>query len=338
MATAREDLTAALACHPRTDLRARSTPLLPAPALSRELGVECLVKRDDLIPLPGGGNKARKLEYLTALALGERATTLVTTGAIQSNHARLTAAAAAVSGLRCVVALIDMVDSRSPTYKSSGNVLLEHLLGAEIRWFKREIQSSEALDIVCRELAAAGERPFAIPLGGSNGVGALGFVKAALELLDDAAKSGIRVAEIHVASSSGGTAAGLLLGLTLTNAPIRLHVHSVMLPAAEAEAQVRRIASEASRLLGHELSAESFDVDVSDSGLGPGYGLTTEAAMVELRQRARQDALLLDPVYTSKVLVGLRESLASGRRPDGAVVFWHTGGTPALYAYGSSGR
>lgn len=313
----------------RFRLAALPTPLEELPRLREALGgarraPRILIKRDDLTGLAFGGNKARKLEFLVADAQRAGATVLVTTGAVQSNHARMTAAAACKAGLRAVLVL-----SGKAAGPPQGNLLLDELLGAEVR-----LGEADAVPPVMEELRGRGERPYLIPIGGSSAVGALGYVLGTLELVTQLAERGETPSRLYYASGSRGTQAGLELGARLYSAPYRLHGIAVSGGEPEKTARAVRIASEAAALLGVEARLRPEDLLTDHGYIGEGYGIVTEGCREAIRMLAREEGILLDPVYTGKAMAGLLDHLRRGEiEPHETVVFLHTGGAPALFAY-----
>ncbi len=315
---------------PRVSLCHRPTPLEPMPRLSKHLGGPNLyIKRDDCTGLGTGGNKTRKLEFLAAAALEQGADTLVTTGGIQSNHARQTAAAAAKLGLRCQLVLPQVVPRTDASYQKNGNVLLDGLLGAEVH----VVENREAAQAKIAELTAS-EQSYFIPTGGSTPVGALGYVEAATECLDQCKELEIEPTVHVVVTGSGGTHAGLLTGLLANGSEQRVVGFSVAHPAQEAADTVRSLVTQTAELLGLPAADTSDRVDVRDDWIGPGYGEPTAAMRNAVGLIARLEGILVDPVYTGKALAGLIDLIGGGEfTPDDRIVFWHTGGAPALFAY-----
>lgn len=333
---------AALATQPRLALTALPTPLIEAPRLREALGgaARCpriLIKRDDLTTLGLGGNKARKLEYLVADARAQGATTLITTGAVQSNHARMTAAAAGVAGMRCVLVLT--TTSEHPAV--AGNLLLDQLYGAAIRLVPSidpmlAVGQDEAIvAAVVAEERAAGRVPYVIPVGGSSGVGVCGYIGGSAELVEQLVDADMTPTRLYYASGSRGTQAGLTLGATLSAAPY--HVYGVAVSAGEAEKieRARRIGNEAATRLGLPERLELRDLFTDQDHIGEGYGIPTRAGLEAIRLLARTEAILLDPCYTSKAMAALIQHVRQGElTPDETIVFLHTGGMPALFTQG----
>jgi D-cysteine desulfhydrase family pyridoxal phosphate-dependent enzyme len=320
-----------LSAIPRVSLALLPTPLQPAPRLSAALGGPRLwLKRDDLPGFGGGGNKARGLEFLLADALTQAADTLVTGAGPQSNHVRTTAAAAAHAGLAMVAVYFG-----APTARAEGNERLTRLFGAEVRFTGDPERTSvdRGIEAAAAELRAAGRRPYAIPRGGANALGALGYVLAARELAQQCAALGVTPDAIVLATGSCGTQAGLLAGLRLLGLPWRVEGFTVSRPVAEAGARVLAIARAAAERLGAtEIIAEE-DVIVHDGFIGPGYGVPTPAGTAAIRLVARHAGVLLDPTYSGKAFAGFMAHIRERRFQHGEqVIFLHTGGEPALFA------
>jgi L-cysteate sulfo-lyase len=309
------------------------TPLEPLERLSRELGGPWIwIKRDDCTGLAGGGNKTRKLEFLLGDALVRGADTVMTVGAVQSNHARQTAAACARLGLRCELFLKESAPGRGESYGYSGNVLLDRILGAKLHIIPGASNAETAMEERAEALRGEGRRPYAIPVGGSNAVGALGYVECARELYTQAHEMSLRIDALVHASASHGTQAGLAVGLAASGAEARLLGVGVSGSAQQARANVERIAGATSERLG---SPPRFaEIEVDDSFLGEGYGIPTPEGLAAIRLLARLEGFLLDPVYTGKAMAGLIAMIREDRFSDEQnVVFLHTGGWPALFAY-----
>jgi len=305
------------------------TPLEPLPRLTAQLGgPELWIKRDDQTGLATGGNKTRKLEFLVAEALAQEADMLITCGAAQSNHARQTAAAAARFGLACVLVL----RGEEPP-QAQGNLLLDRLLGAEIVW-AGERPLAQALARVARELEAQGRRPYVVPYGGSNPVGASGYVAAMEELVAQCAEQDLHFDHIVLASSSGGTQAGLVAGARALGYGGRILGISVDPSADELRRGLADLATATASHLGlaHTFAPEDFAVD--DGYLGGGYGVVGDLERGAVRALACAEGILLDPVYTGRAFGGLLDLIRRGAfSPGERVLFWHTGGTAGLFGY-----
>lgn len=308
------------------------TPVEPLERLSRELrGPRLLIKRDDQTGLALGGNKARKLEFLVGDALAQGCDTLVTAGAAQSNHCRQTAAAAAKAGLQC-----ELILNGTKPELPGGNLLLDELLGAKQHWIERSQRAAKLCELP-EQLKARGQRPYVIGVGGSNGVGATGYVVAMLELVEQLRVTGPRVDHILFGSSSGGTQAGLVLGARLAGFAGQLHGLSIDKDDAELasyETEVAQIANECAAYIGSEVRLTKTDIKVVYGYMGEGYGVVGELEREAIRLMARCEGILLDPVYAGRAFGSLVDLIRKGAfKREETVLFWHTGGAPALFAY-----
>jgi D-cysteine desulfhydrase len=304
------------------------------PALTRELGgANLFVKRDDLLGLTAGGNKTRKLEFLLADALAQGADTLITTGAVQSNHCRLTLAAAVKEGLKCRLVLEERVpDSYDPN--ASGNNFLFKLLGVEdITVVPLGTDLAAAMQDVAADLEKQGRKGYIIPGGGSNPLGALGYVSCAEELLQQTFDMGLKLDAIVTSSGSGGTHAGMVVGMHGNNSHIPVTGISVRRPKDVQEGNIHKLASATAELLGLP-DVPREHVTVFDDYVGEGYSLPTESMIEAVTMLAQLEGILLDPVYTGKTMAGMIDLVRKGHfGKDDNVLFLHTGGSPALYAY-----
>lgn len=332
-------LTRLLAARPRVRLSTLPTPLEDAVRLREALGgrARCpriLIKRDDLTGLAFGGNKVRKLEFLLGDALAGRATSVITTGAVQSNHARLTAAAARRCGLACDLVLT----TAEPSPPLEGNLLLDRLFDARVHLLPAPAHGApagheeSAMAILADEQRMQGGRPCVIPVGGSNAIGALGYVAAVAELAGQLAALGVTPRRLYYASGSRGTQAGLVLGAHLIDAPYEVYGVAVSPGEPEKIDRARQVARDAAALLGDD----GIDVDAAfttdQAWIGDGYGAPTEAGIEALLLAARTEAIVLDLTYTAKALGALLAHVRVGLvTPDETVVFLHTGGTPATF-------
>lgn len=310
---------------PHLQLAHLPTPIEALPRLSAALGgVRLWVKRDDQTGLALGGNKTRKLEYLLAEAQAHGARTLITAGAVQSNHCRQTAAAAARLGFGCILVL-----AGRPEDSPSGNLLLDHLLGAEIVWAEGPGDRDAVLKQAFQEAWEAGRRPYLIPYGGSNPLGAAAYVAAMGEFLDQ----GVRIDKIVFASSSGGTQAGLVVGARAFDFSGEVLGISVDEPQSVLQARVAVLANVTADFLDLPARFEPEEIRVNADYLGGGYGVVGEPEREAIRLFAQTEGLLLDPVYTGRAAAGLIDLYRTGGlRKDESVLFWHTGGAPALFA------
>ena len=320
---------------PRLQFAHLPTPLEPLAGLTKALGGPRIwIKRDDCTGLAGGGNKTRKLEFLLADAIERGADTVVTQGATQSNHVRQTAAAAARLGLGVHILLEDRTGYDDVEYNYNGNVLLNQLFGARLEKVPAGTDMQAAMGRCATGLAAAGRRPYIIPGGGSNPVGALGYVNAALEILTQCNDRGLRIDEVVHATGSAGTQAGLVTGLAGSRSGIPVLGIGVRAPRDAQQASVHELAVATAELLGIGGAVNAGDVVANCDYVGEGYGLPTDAMREAVQLVARADGILLDPVYSGKGMAGLIDLVRGGRySKDQNVLFVHTGGAQALFGY-----
>jgi len=323
---------------PRKELACLPTPLVELPRFAAVLsrgrrGPRVFMKRDDQTGLATGGNKARKLEFLVGDAIARGCDTLITGGASQSNHCRQTAAAAAACGLGCRLAL----GGEAPP-RAEGNLLLDLILGADIHW-SGERRKGEDMPALAEALRAEGKKPYIIPYGGSNAIGALGFAAAAGELAGQLAESGIAASRIVFASSSGGTQAGLMVGARLFGLKPELTAVCIDKAADEGVDFAERaltLANETAELVGLDRGFCAEDIVLKREFTGGGYGVVGDLERRAIGLLARTEGMLVDPVYTGRALGALIAMAEAGEIGEGeSLVFWHTGGTPALFAYES---
>ena len=324
-----------LARFPRVRLAHLPTPLEHLPRLTAALGgPDIWLKRDDCTGLSTGGNKTRKLEYLMAEALAEGADVVLTQGATQSNHARQTAAAAARLGLACHLLLEDRTGSKDANYRHNGNVFLDHLHGATTEERPGGLDMNAELLAVAERMRAEGRKPYAIPGGGSNPTGALGYVNAAIELVTQANDLGLDVDHLIHATGSAGTQAGLVVGLKGIHASMKLLGFGVRAPKAKQEENVFKLAVATADKLGLSGLVEPADVVADTDYVGEGYGIPRPDTIDAIELFARTEGILLDPVYSGKAAAGLIAYCRQGRLKKGeTVVFLHTGGGVALFGY-----
>lgn len=329
-----------LAAYPRVRLGHFPTPLEPLPNLSRHLGgPNIFIKRDDCTGLATGGNKTRKLEFLVAEALAQGADTLITQGAVQSNHARQTVAAAARFGLQCKILLESRVVDGGEDYEESGNVMLDRLLGGEIvARLPAGTNMQKAMEDLAAELRERGNKPYVIPGGGSNPVGALGYVACAQELLTQSFEMGLRLDCVVHATGSAGTQAGLVTGLAASNSGIPVMGISVRAAQQQQEDNVWKLVQATRDYMGLPADSIRREAVMVDAGhVGGGYGVPTEGMIEAVRLAAELEGILLDPVYSGKGMAGLIAQIRAGKFSDDQnVVFVHTGGSAALFAYRST--
>lgn len=328
---------------PRLELGFLPTPLVPLERLSAALGGPRIwLKRDDCTGLATGGNKTRKLEYLLADACRQEADVIVTSGAVQSNHARQTAAACARLGLPCHLVLARKVPWQHPGYETSGNLLFDRLLGAEVH-LCAAAEAAQRRSALLADLEAEGHMPYVIPVGGSSHVGALGYARCAMELIEQAAAADLALTDVVHASSSAGTQAGLLAGFAglATDGSVSVPtIHGINVSEPDPAA----LPSDVQRLVNDIVEARGLDVEltgdairVDDRYLGDGYGLPSRAGLDAIRLLGRLEGVLMDPVYSGKAFGGLVDRVRRGEFGHCRdVVFIHTGGTASLAVYDSA--
>ena len=317
---------------PRFPLAQLPTPIEPLDRLTKLLGgPRILIKRDDLTGLAMGGNKTRKLEFLVGEALAQGADTLLTAGAAQSNHCRQTAAAAARAGLRC-----ELVLGGEPPGVAEGNLLLDGLFGANIHWAGPD-RRGETLEAVAAETRTSGRKPYVIPYGGSNPTGAAGYAFALIELVQQSGKTSIDIDAIIFPSSSGGTQAGLIAGAAITGFKgriIGIGIDKRDRKDVSLKAEVEELSRQTFRLLAPSSGIRPAGAEIDESYLGGGYGVVGDPEREAIRLLARTEGILLDPVYSGRAMAGFIDMIRHKRfGPGTTVLFWHTGGTPALFAY-----
>ena len=323
---------------PRVALAHLPTRLEFLPRLTEHLGgPEIWVKRDDCTGLATGGNKTRKLEFAMGDALEQGADTIITVGAVQSNHVRQTAAAAAKLGLKCEVLLEHRVSDPSELYRNSGNVLLDRLFGANLREYEKGTDFDAVMQDLAAEVRAAGGAPYVIPGGASNPVGALGYVACAEELLQQCERQDVVFDHAVLASGSAGTHAGFAVGLRASKSDLPILGIGVNVPRAQQEEKVWTLARETAAFIEKPGCVAREDIVADCEYIGPGYGEPTEAMNEAVLLLARLEGLLFDPVYSGKALAGMIDYVRAGRFSAGQkVVFLHTGGVAGLFAYADS--
>ncbi|MDX1514776.1 MAG: D-cysteine desulfhydrase family protein [Gammaproteobacteria bacterium] len=330
---------AAIAAFPRTRLAHLPTPLEFMPRLTDLLGGPRLyVKRDDCTGLAFGGNKARQLEFYLGDALAKGADTIVTTGAVQSNHVRMTAAACRKLGLGCEVQLEDRVGGMPDEYRTSGSPLLNRIYGATIHTYpegENEAAADRELESIAGRVRENGGVPYVIHLGPEHPpLGALGYLDAVGEILEQADEAGLRIDAMVVPTGSGSTHLGILAGLRLEGREIPVHGICIRRRAGPQKERLELRARRLAELIGAKRLIEPEDFRLTDAYLGPGYGQTSPEMFEAVFAAARCEGLLVDPIYSGKALAGLMGLVRAGAFPsDANVLFLHTGGTPALFGY-----
>jgi L-cysteate sulfo-lyase len=324
---------------PRFPLAHLPTSLEPLDRLRAEIakdrgGPRLYIKRDDCTGLALGGNKTRKAEFLIGDALRAGATTIVTEGGLQSNHVRQTAAAAAKAGLTCHLVLDHNVPIGTAIYRENGNLLLDRVLGAVVHLCAAGEARADAIARLLPSLRVKGEVPYYIPTGGSNETGALGYAAAALELLHQAKDSGIAIDRVLFATASGGTQAGLVVGMTMAEARVEILGIDVENEADALLADVRRIAAACADKVGLKAALRDDAFQIRSGYAGAGYGVPTPGMLEAVSLLARLEGIILDPVYAGKAMAGLIDLVRTGVfASDETIVFVHTGGMPAMFAY-----
>ena len=325
-----------LAKFPRRGYVTEPTPLEALPNFSKALGadINIYIKRDDLLPGTAGGNKTRKLDFSMADAINQGADTIITCGAVQSNHCRLTLAWAVKEGLDCHLVLEERVkDSYNP--EASGNNFLFQLLGVKsVTVVPGGSNMLGVMEKLAEKLRAEGKKPYIVPGGASNKIGALGYVSCAEEVLRQLFDRGLAIDHMVVPSGSAGTHAGIIAGMIGNNAGIPVTGIGVNRKKPVQEAAVLNLANETLEYIGAEARVPAEKVVAFDDYVGPGYSLPTDAMVEAVKMLARTEGILLDPVYSGKAMSGLIDLARKGYFPKGSnVLFLHTGGSPALYAY-----
>jgi len=320
---------------PRKQLGHLNTPLEPMPRLSKLLGgPEIWIKRDDCTGLSTGGNKVRKLEFLMAEAEAQGADMVITQGATQSNHARQTAASAAKMGMKCHILLEDRTGKTEVNYQENGNVLLDRLHGATIEHRGPGLDMNAEMEAVADTFRAQGLNVYTIPGGGSNTVGALGYVKCAEELVQQSEDMGMKIDYVVHGTGSAGTQAGLVTGFKVQNSAIPVYGIGVRMPQDIQEGNVYKLAAATAEMLGCPDAVQPSDVVANCDYIGPGYGLPAESTLEAIKIFAETEGVLLDPVYSGKGGAGLIDLCRKGFFKEGEkVVFLHTGGVISLTGY-----
>jgi L-cysteate sulfo-lyase len=284
--------------------------------------------------LATGGNKTRKLEFLMADAIEQGADTIITQGAVQSNHARQTAAAAANLGMACEILFENRIKEPDEIYLESGNVMLDYLFGAKMHHFKGGTDMNAAMEEHAKDIIKKGGKPYIIPGGGSNKIGALGYVNCAFELIGQANDQGLHIDHIIHATGSAGTQAGLITGLKACHSNIPLLGIGVNAPKQAQEEKVFKLAIETADYIGATGCVNREDVIANCNYIGDGYGIPTDSMREAVLLLARLEGLLFDPVYSGKGLAGMIDLIKQGHfKPDGNIVFIHTGGSAGLFGY-----
>ncbi len=325
-----------LAKFPRRGYVKTPTPIEAAPRFSAALGgkVNVFIKRDDMLPGAAGGNKTRKLDFSIAEAVSLGADTLITCGAVQSNHCRLTLAWAVKEGMDCHLVLEERVKDSYKPHASGNNFLFELMGVTSVTVMPGGANLMAEMEALAEKLRAKGKKPYIIPGGASNTVGALGYVSCAEEVLRQLFETQLKIDHVVVPSGSAGTHAGFIAGMYLNNANIPVTGIGVNRNKQAQEAAVLNLANATAKLIGVETEIPAATVVAYDEYVGTGYSLPTDSMVEAVKLLARTEGILLDPVYTGKVMAGMVDLIRKGHFAEGSnVLFLHTGGSPALYAY-----
>lgn len=320
---------------PRLKLGFFPTPLVFLKNLTAHLnGPAIYMKRDDCTGLATGGNKTRKLEFLLAQALQQNCDTLLTGGGLQSNHVRQTAAAAAQFGLKCVLVLNESRYRDDVMYKKNGNVVLDHILGAKLHVVSNDTNVAEEMEVVYKKLKENGSNPYLIPIGGSNEIGAIGYVVAAEETYQQCKENNINATHIICAAGSGGTQAGLTIGKHLKNWDVKVLGFSVGIKNPTEKIRTEKVLEATCKLLNMSPTSLVDSYEIDENYFGIGYGQTSPESIDAIKLVAQTEGILLDPVYTGKAMAGLIDYIKKGRfKKSDVIIFLHTGGNVALHAY-----
>jgi L-cysteate sulfo-lyase len=320
---------------PRLHFAHLPTPLEPLENLTKLLGgPKIFIKRDDCTGLATGGNKTRKLEFLMGEAQQKKADTIITQGATQSNHVRQAAAIACKLGLRCEILLEHRTGSEDPDYLENGNVLLDRLFGANIHSVTAGTDMNVAMQDVADDIRKNGGKPYIIPGGGSSPTGALGYVNCAMELVGQLNDRSLKIDHLVTATGSAGTQTGLVVGLEGTRSGIPVLGICVNADKKTQEEKVFALTEKTTEFIGIPGSVKREAVVANGDYVGPGYGLPTEGMIEATELLAREEGILLDPVYSGKGMAGLIDLIRKGEfRKDENIVFLHTGGSAGLFAY-----
>jgi len=324
-----------LTSFPRVQLGHLPTPLEPLPRLSEALGgPEIWIKRDDCTGLSTGGNKTRKLEFLMAEAIEQGAEMVLTQGAIQSNHCRQTAAAAAKLGFKCHLLLENRTGSEESLYLDNGNVLLDTLHGATYEHRLADLDMHQELLDAAAKFEAEGVKTYVIPGGGSNPTGALGYVNCGIELMNQINATGLKFDHLIHATGSQGTQAGLVAGFKLVSSPIPILGIGVRAPKDKQEAAVFALTEKTLAQFPNAPEVKREDVVANCNYVGDGYGIPSEGGLEAIKMCAELEGLLFDPVYSAKGMAGMIDLIRKGEFKKGErIVFVHTGGSVALFGY-----
>ena len=333
-----------LSKYPRVKLIHSPTPLEYLENLTQHLdGPDIYIKREDCTGLAFGGNKSRKLEFLIGDALKNKADVIITAGAVQSNHCRQTAAAATKFGMECII-----VAKPSWSKEYNGNLFLDELLGAKLVLLEEDnealdqggkLSMEETIENLMADLKTKGKNPYYIPVGGSNSIGSLGYISMTMELIAQANEMGIEIGSMVAASGSGGTQTGMILGADVEKSGIQTVGMAISSDATIVIPKLKDLCNQTSDYYELGLSYDEKDIIFNDNYIGEGYGIPSEEMIEAVKLLARKEGIILDPVYSGKAFAGMVDLIKKGYFDKSkAVVFIHTGGTPALFVYSDSFR
>ena len=310
------------------------SPILFLKTLSEELGTPIFIKRDDLTEIGCGGNKLRKLEYLLAEAKNQKANRIITVGARQSNHARLTAITSKMLGFQVDLVLKNSVPIDSDNYYLNGNLVLDQIVDANIHEISNQEASSQFVHNLINHYETVGEKVYFIPLGGSNFIGGLGYARVVYEIEEQIKQSQVNFKHIVLASGSGGTHAGLIAGYELLQRKVNIQSYNVQPEIEPLLAETKKITQEILSTFGLSNKSLEIEYQLCNDYVGEGYGIPNKLTLQTIKHLAKCEGLFLDPVYTGKAFTGMVEDIKKGRYPKGEpVLFIHTGGIPGLFAY-----
>ncbi len=315
----------------------RATTIQPLEKLNKELnGIEVYVKRDDVMGMGLGGNKLRKLEYLLGDAIQKDSDVLITSGGIQSNHARLTAVAASYAGLEYEIVLTQPVPKDDSAYMENGNILLERILDAKMHILPKGADTQQFIDQRVSELQAEGKKAYTIPLGGSSPIGCLGYVSCFQEIVTQSKEFNIHFNTVVIPNGSGGTHAGLLAGLKASGVQgVHIKSYTVLAPLVTATNITYDKTKATLQLIDKNIPVSKEDIDINADFLGAGYGIPTDEMIKTVKLLARTEGIFLDPVYSGKAFAGMLSDIHAGKFENcSKILFILTGGTPGLFAYG----
>ncbi len=318
----------------RINLLNQASPLLQLKSLSKELDTPIFIKRDDLTELGTGGNKLRKLEYLLAEAKNQQANRVITIGARQSNHARLTAIAGKTQGFEVDLVLKNSVPLDTESYQLNGNLVLDNIVDANIHEIPNDGTANTFISNLTKHYETEGEKVYFIPVGGSNIVGGLGYARATFEIEAQAAALGVNFQHIALASGSGGTHGGVIAGYEIQNKKVFIQAYNVQPDREPILTETKLITEGILDIFNLEEDKSKIEYRLCNDYVGEAYGIPNEQTLTTIKHLAKTEGVFLDPVYTGKAFTGLVNDIKLGKFPKGEpILFIHTGGTAGLFAY-----